>query len=419
MDIEFKWSIEIYWLDYCYSTVYWIKFFTFRKERLRPGKVKMKDTLTSIFTHSLFRNRIGSDSIGKHQAAAINWLKNAHDSTHDDGVGYGYYLRGLPFNAHGLGWRPSYVETSGYIIETFLDIAKTYDDFDAAQRAERIGRWLLTVQNEDGSFSNVSMETSNGIIFDTGQVLFGLLKCFMETDDRIFQLSAEKAAYWLVQKLDTDGAWRQNTHLGQIHTYNTRVAWAMLEYCKIFQNEEIQEAARKNLYWAITQQTEYGLFENCSFKEGQDPSTHTIAYAIRGLFEGGILLGDDHVLSASLKAANRMVQYVDKVGFIPGRISVTGDPHKAYSCLTGNCQLAIIWFKMSEYFQEPKLRNTANTALNYVLSVHNIEARNPNTKGGVKGSHPIWGGYTPLAYPNWAAKFLIDAILFKEAVPSP
>jgi hypothetical protein len=36
-------------------------------------------------------------------------------------------------------------------------------------------------------------------------------------------------------------------------------------------------------------------------------------------------------------------------------------------------------------------------------------------RGGLKGSHPIWGRYMFGTYPNWAAKFLMDALLMEEA----
>ena len=36
------------------------------------------------------------------------------------------------------------------------------------------------------------------------------------------------------------------------------------------------------------------------------------------------------------------------------------------------------------------------------------------TRGGIKGSHPIWGGYDPFRYPNWAAKFFVDALLASD-----
>ncbi|WP_017931114.1 prenyltransferase/squalene oxidase repeat-containing protein [Robiginitomaculum antarcticum] len=387
------------------------------KEKPLTGKINMMYKPPTVFTHGLLRKTSPMAGLQMHQSAAINWLKRAHDATPDDGVGYGYYLRGYPFRAYGFGWRPSYVETSGYIVETFYDIATAYDDADASIRAERIGRWLLTMQNQDGSFPNNRLNDLRGIVFDTGQVLFGLLRCYRETGDIKFQLASQKAADWLTSQLDKDGVWRKHTHLSNIHTYNTRVAWALLEYHKTFPHEGFDMGARQNLYWAISQQTDIGLFRNCSFKKGHAPHTHTIAYAIRGLFEGGLLLGDERILSASLKAALYMAEYVDETGFIPGRVSEAGIPYNAYSCLTGNCQLAIIWFKMSQYFNYTTLNDKAGAALDYVIRRHNVNSRNKNIRGAVKGSQPIWGGYTPLAYPNWAAKFLIDAILIKESMP--
>jgi hypothetical protein len=31
------------------------------------------------------------------------------------------------------------------------------------------------------------------------------------------------------------------------------------------------------------------------------------------------------------------------------------------------------------------------------------------TRGGIKGSFPVFGGYCPYQYLNWASKFFIDA----------
>ncbi len=355
-------------------------------------------------------------SVCEHQKSAINWLKRAHDMGNDGGVSYGYYLRGKPFSAFGLGWRSSYIETSGYIIDTFFDIAKRYHDDDCAKRAEQIGRWLLTVQNSDGSFSNARYGLSNGIIFDTGQVLFGLIRCYKETQDVQFLEAAQRASRWLAKKIDNDGAWRQNTHQNSLHTYNTRTAWAMLEYDRIFPDAEIKRAARENLNWALSQQVENGLFENCSFKAGHDPFTHTLAYAIRGLFEAGRLLSDERFMDASKKAANCVSNYVGVNGFLPGRISAAGRPHNGSACLTGNCQMAIIWYKMGEIFDDRSLIETANRALGFVLATQNIQTKNDNIRGAIKGSYPIWGKYTPMAYPNWATKFLIDALFLKEQV---
>jgi folate-dependent phosphoribosylglycinamide formyltransferase PurN len=35
-------------------------------------------------------------------------------------------------------------------------------------------------------------------------------------------------------------------------------------------------------------------------------------------------------------------------------------------------------------------------------------------KGGIAGSQPVWGEYIPHAFPNWAAKYFLDALLAKQ-----
>jgi len=156
----------------------------------------MLGALSSVKTNDVSYQVEMPEQLSGHYNAAVSWLKRAHDSTTDDGVGYGYYMRGLPFQLYGFGWRPSYVETSGYIIETFYDAEKVSDNLDCAARAERIAYWLLTQQQADGSFANESFANSEGLIFDTGQVLFGLLRAHMETGDEAFKLSARKAVYF-------------------------------------------------------------------------------------------------------------------------------------------------------------------------------------------------------------------------------
>ena len=68
---------------------------------------------------------------------------------------------------------------------------------------------------------------------------------------------------------------------------------------------------------------------------------------------------------------------------------------------------------MAKRFNDTVMQQTSDLALDYVLTVHDITTKNNNIRGAVKGSHPIWGDYTPLAYPNWATKFLIEALMTK------
>ena len=382
------------------------------------------NTSSSAFTPWLSASqRITTDVVGgkfsvgnfeDHLNAAVEWMERAHDQGDDDGVSYGFCLRGPDLKNIGvLGWRPSYLETSGYIIETFYDLADRADNEKYRERAEAIARWLLTVQNDDGSFSNPQYG-GGGIVFDTGQDLFGLVRAYRETKDEVFLVAAQRAAQWLADSLDEDGAWRRNTHLNCIHTYNTRCAWAMLELNDAHPDSDIRDAACRNLDWAITQQQENGFFNNCAFEPGLPPFTHTIAYAIRGFVEAGRLLDSDKYYAVAQKAADRMTEYVSWNGHIPGRISVTGEPRSTSCCLTGNCQMAIIWYYLAERSNDKASLSAARKSLEFVMSVQDIKTSDKNVNGAIKGSHPIWGKYTPLAYPNWATKFFIEAMLLKE-----
>lgn len=331
----------------------------------------------------------------------------ATEASPDTGVSYGYTLLD--------GWRPSYRETSGYIAVTFYDLAKRFEGSGFQALAESVSRWLLTIQEADGSIANPRYRPGHGIVFDTGQVLLGYTRALAETEDDAFRVAGERACEWLARRVDDDGAWRTNTHLDHPHTYNSRVAWAMLAFEALVPNPATRAAATKNLEWALTQEVA-GYFETCAFKPGVAPFTHTIAYAIRGLLEGGLLLDDNRFIDSAIRGADAMLGHVRRDGFIPGQVDTRGRPAARYCCLTGNCQLAIIWFKLFKRTEDGRYLDAAKRSLRYVMQQQDLETSNPAIRGAIKGSQPIWGRYAPLSYPNWATKFFVDALLLWEEV---
>jgi uncharacterized protein YyaL (SSP411 family) len=340
-----------------------------------------------------------------HVEAAASWLKAAQDATPDAGVSYGYSLRG--------GWRPSYRETSGYIAPTFFDLARRSGGGEFAERAVAICRWLCSVQNADGSISNPRFDPDRGVVFDTGQVLLGLVRAYEETAESLFLDAAERAGEWLVKIADPDGCWTRNTYLGTPHVYNTRTAWALLRLNTASPSASLERVARANLDWAIAQESG-GWFEQCGFEPGVPPYTHNIAYAIRGLLESGLLLEDSAYLEAAFRSGEAVTRHVRADGFIPAQIDSRGNPRARYCCLTGNCQLAIIWAKLHEQSQDDRYRRSAAATLRFVMDRQDIHTSNPNLRGAIKGSHPVWGGYSCFTFPNWSTKFFVDAILLCE-----
>jgi hypothetical protein len=339
----------------------------------------------------------------------VEWLKRAQAATPDGGVSYGYSILG--------GWRPSYRETSGYIAVTLFELARQLQDSESATLARTVSEWLCDVQEPDGSIANPRYHANEGIVFDTGQVLLGYVRAYRETGEHRFRDAATVAASWLASSLDDDGAWRINTHLRNPHTYNTRVAWAMLEANDIAPDPIIEAAARKNLDWALGQETDR-YFRSCAFETGVAAFTHTIAYAIRGFLESGRLLGEAKYTQMAQRSADAVLEHVHTDGWIPGQIDEEGRARARYCCLTGNCQLAIIWLKLYQRTGSEHYLDTAKRCLDYVMGCQDLATPNLALRGAIKGSQPIWGRYAPLSYPNWATKFFLDAILLLNEIES-
>ena len=172
--------------------------------------------------------------------------------------------------------------------------------------------------------------------------------------------------------------------------------------------------ARANLDWALSEQHASGFFRECSFERGVDPFTHTIAYATRGLLESGLLLDDMRYLTAAKRCADAALEQLRGDGFLAGQISIDGASSARYCCLTGNCQFSIVWAKLFDMTGDQRYQNAAIKATNYVMACQNIQIQNPNVRGAIAGSFPVWGGYAPFSYPNWATKFFIDAMVLRS-----
>ncbi|MBC7703440.1 MAG: hypothetical protein H7274_05785 [Rhodoferax sp.] len=357
------------------------------------ASIAWKDLGTAAETRS---NALPSE----HLLAAERWLCHAQDVSGDGGVSYGYTLTD--------GWRPSYPETSGYIAATFFRLARQRDRayFD---RACRIVRWLLSVQNADGSFSNPRYG-NDGIVFDTGQVLFGLICAFEATGDSVYLDGARRAATWLAQIAGTDLRWTRNEHLSTPHVYNTRTCWALLRLNAIEYDARREAVARANLDWAVAEQSACGLFAHCSFRKGEAPFTHTLAYTARGLLESAELLREKQYTNAAQQCADAVLGLLSVEGHLPSRITTSGVANASSSCLTGNCQFAIVWLRLALLIDRPHYRPAAARALEFVMRTQDLLTEDMDVRGAIKGSQPIWGVYAPMSLPNWATKFFVDAM---------
>lgn len=360
------------------------------------ASLSLKDSLN--IRHPAFSNQI-------HIAAAIEWLMNAQRANNEGGVSAMYSL----FD----GWHGSYVETTGYIIPTIFNYAEYSKKDFYRKKAAEMADFELNNQLESGAFPGAGKK-GIPIVFNTGQVIFGLCRAYEETKDARYKSAAVKAAGWLVSVMDEDGCWRKNDYLNNIHTYNTRTAWSLLQVHKITGDEKYKTAAVKNIDWALTQQLSNGWLENNGFYPEQEPLTHTIAYSIRGILETAIYTRKKKYLEAAIKAATPLMQSQREDGSLQGSFNKEWKSSVEWSCLTGNSQMSIIWRKLYMITKDDKFKNAALKSNSFMKTMQNLSSSNPGIKGGISGAYPIYGWYAPFAYPNWAAKFFIDALMIEE-----
>jgi hypothetical protein len=79
--------------------------------------------------------------------------------------------------------------------------------------------------------------------------------------------------------------------------------------------------------------------------------------------------------------------------------------------------MSIIWQMLAERTGDPRYRDAALRAVDFVRARQDCRTPDRDVRGEIKGSHPIWGGYAPWSYPNWAAKFFVDALLLVGRSP--
>jgi hypothetical protein len=346
-----------------------------------------------------------------HLRGAIEWLCRAQDArvncTDAGGVSAGWSFEN--------GWLPGYPETTGYIIETFLEAASLLDDDSLRQRAHRMLDWELSLQHANGAFPGHYGEPgSQPVVFNTGQIIHGMLAGYLCLGREECLVSALRAAVWMAEQQDSDGCWRRFEYRSIPHVYNTRATWAMIRTAQASGERKLLAPAVRNLDWALSQQQTSGWLATNTFTAGADPVTHTIAYAIRGFLESGLLLNEQRYVDAAIKAAGALSRAMGHDGWLAGTYDVAWRPSASYCCVTGVAQMALCWLRLEQACGLDEMRDSARLAIDFVKRTQRLDDPAETVRGGIPGSSPIWGAYARFEYPNWAAKFFADALMMDE-----
>ncbi len=350
--------------------------------------------------------------VEKHLELAMNWLRLTHKITEHKGSSAAF--------SYPKGWQPAYPETTGYMAKTFFDYSEFSSNDEYFREAIMMCDWLIDIQKEDGGINQGSVllrDKNPSTVFNTGMVMLGWVAAYKKTSDKKYLEALIKAGAFLVKIRKEEGLWLQHCYKNIPHAYHSRVAWAILELYSLTEERKYLDTAQDINNWVLSQQKENGYFENCMFENDQRTcNTHGIAYTLRGLLEGYYILHDEKHLDAVLKTNEVLLRKFETKKFMPTSHNEKWAPIVKTECLTGIAQLSIIWFKIYELTDDIRYLNGALNATDLLGHLQPINSRFKEIKGAVKGSHPIWGKYAPLQYPNWATKFFADAFMQRISV---
>ena len=343
----------------------------------------------------------------------LRWLARAQDATSDDGVSYGYGLVD--------GWTVSYPETTGYILQSFVWYHELFGSDEVWNRAQRMARWEVDIQMPSGATPGRFGTTRPvPVAFNTGQVLLGWSEYLRRENDARVRDAAARAGRWLIacmkdQPYFADGVSAEAEH-GDL-SYNAMVSWGLAELGDVLGDASFIAAAQKSArhYAELVDGRHWPMRAGFSNRDSDYPLTHNLGYTIQGLLEAGRVVDDPslgEVARGLLEAARPMIDL--RSGFLPGRVRPGWKGGASWACLTGSAQFACSYLRLVMMGHDKSgYAELASQLVDYVVGTQVTERQaGPEIAYGVRGSFPFrFGAYQPATLLNWAAKFLLDALL--------
>src|SRR6266851_1493489 len=198
-------------------------------QRIVPLFSKLaSDELRTTFEHRhLYSYAAATIPTADALRSVVNWIFRAQRP--DGGIAAYYSLL--------TGYSESYPEVTGYIIPTLYDFGRMTGNPAARHAAYLATDWLLSLQMPSGAFPSGLRGSDTGpgnnaqpSVFNTGQILQGLVRAHTETRNAKILKSAVAAGDWLAAIQQADGSWTgPAAYQGTAHTYYSMVSWALAQ----------------------------------------------------------------------------------------------------------------------------------------------------------------------------------------------
>ncbi|MGB7600066.1 MAG: prenyltransferase/squalene oxidase repeat-containing protein [Candidatus Sulfotelmatobacter sp.] len=336
--------------------------------------------------------------------ALLRWM--LHAQRLDGGIAAYYSLL--------TGYSESYPEVTGYIVPTLYDLGLETGDERCAMAAERAAQWLLSLQMPTGAFpGGLHGAEEQASVFNTGQILQGLVRAHAETRRPEILQAAIFAGDWLAEMQRPDGSWSgPGAYQGTAHTYYSMVAWSLAELSAHAGDDKYGNAAERNLNWVLSQWKPSGWFDGINLQSHPN-YLHFIAYVLQGVLECGRLRRRDDAMQKAAKSAWVLLRRFENNKHLPGAYENDFKGGARFACLTGNAQMSCVWLRLFEITDDLRYLNAA-LKMNEMLKRLVLTEGRHGLDGGVSGSYPVWGAYQPLRYISWGCKFFADALMLEQ-----
>lgn len=273
-----------------------------------------------------------------------------------------------------------YPEVTGYYIPTLIR-------WGYRELAIDYAKWLISIQHNDGSWYDTFDQMP--YVFDTAQILKGLLVAYSIWPDENVKNAIIKGAMWLAGNIQHDGRFKAADE--SIWKMPKAYSELIHLYCLSPIREVGIHFSKPELLEMVDLSIDYYKQNHMEEILHFDLLSHFYAYVMEALVD----LGE---LELAKAAMNNIGNFQTEDGAVPGY----NDVH--WVCSTGLFQLALTWFRVGDI-------ERGNKAFSYACRLQ-------NESGGWYGSYPSAedesNDYFAASEISWAVKYFLDALYYKN-----
>lgn len=273
-----------------------------------------------------------------------------------------------------------YPEVTGYYIPTLIR-------WGYRELAIDYAKWLISIQHDDGSWYDTFAQMP--YVFDTAQILKGLLAAYSIWPDENVKNAIIKGAMWLAGNIQHDGRFKAADE--SIWKMPKAYSELIHLYCLSPIREVGIQFSKPELLKMVDLSIDYYKQNHMEEILHFDLLSHFYAYVMEALVD----LGE---LELAKIAMNNIANFQTEDGAVPGY----NDVH--WVCSTGLFQLALTWFRVGD--------------IDRGIKAFSYACRLQNESGGWYGSYPSAedesNDYFAASEISWAVKYFLDALYYKN-----